>query len=142
VRFESVFAGFKFVGCFQREDLGWASFPQESKPFPRAWLPGPCYMFQLLVKSEFEAIATKVLPDRLTVAGATVRLAPKSWRDMAVLNMGNPIWSIDFVVREGRGRIWNRPDYSLLEQHSRNARKDYLEPDPRTDDYVLRLERG
>jgi hypothetical protein len=139
VDLSSVFTGFEFVGAFHRSDLEKRDFARRAKPVPHVWSPGPVYVFQLLKDCDFEHLATTILPDRLRAVGAEVTSSPRSWRDMAVLNIGNPIWHIGFRFGHCTGSLWNRPDWTLNELYASGPKKRALTPDPRTDDYILEL---
>ena len=134
-----VFAGFTFVGTFERKELERRSFASRSMPVLPSWSPGRIYIFQLPTDCDFEQLATKVLPDRLRATGVQVLSSPRSWRDMAVLNVGNPIWQITFRFDHCTGTLWNRPDWDLNERFAAGSKKRTLTPDPRTDDYVVEL---
>jgi hypothetical protein len=110
-RFDTVLSGFEFVGDFPAGD--WTlidAIPHRVLPFPSRWLPRRRYVFHTDMKVTVEELATQVLPTGLRTAGAEVIWAPRSGDDMAVPNMGNPLWSIDFRQGAFVGNLHGRLD--------------------------------
>lgn len=137
---EAVFLGFDYVGEFPANDVDLGSRRHEKTGLPERLGPGPQYVFHLENDRDFEEIPTRLLPSRLRAAGATVIDAPKSWRDMAIPNIGNPIWWIEFTYGRYRGRIRNCIDMKRWEQFSSSARDPRRNAsDPRIDHYVLTM---
>lgn len=134
-----VFSGFAFVGEFPARDVGLDGRPHDSTALPSRWLPGPQYVFHLDSDRDFEEVSTLLLPHRLRAVGATVIHAPKTWRDMAIPNMGNPLWQIEFWQGRRRALLRNRFDREQAKQYWNSTKLRRNLPDPRVDDYVLTL---
>lgn len=117
-------------------DVALESHEHQRTEFPSSWVPGSQYVFHLNEDRDFEEIPTRLLPGRLRSVGASIVYAPKSWREMAIPNMGNPIWQIEFTQGRYRGQIRNRFEMNRR-QLSDSSKLQRNLPDARIDDYVL-----
>lgn len=131
---DAVFRGFTYVGGFASDDLLLNRAQHRAMPLPGAFAANLNYVFHLDHEVDFEHLATVELPNRLRTAGASVIDAPRTWRDMAVPNSGNPRWQIEFKSGTHVGLIENRHDPARLKFVVPRGG-----PDARTDDYILRF---
>ena len=137
-RMAEVFSGFVYVGAFPepRGKLLWHG--NEQMRLPRMLDRGLSYVWHLDAKIDFEDLACRVLPSRLLKAGAQLLARPRSWRDMAIPNLGNPLWAIKFEVADASYALENRYDqrraaiFAVARSHKSGR------PDPQIDDYILK----
>jgi hypothetical protein len=133
-----IFSGFIYVGAFVEQRGKLPFHESERKRLPQTLAKGLSYVWHLDADLKFEDLACRVLPDRLTRAGAQLLARPVSWRDMAVPNLGNPWWAIKFTVGNSSYTLENRYDkhraatFAVARPHNSGG------PDPRIDDYVLK----
>ena len=85
--------------------------------FPTEFIPGKVYVFQPRVPIQLIEFAKTTLPNRLRKQGALVVLAPTGIDDMAIPNMGGPIWEIRFQMGKTKGWLYNRFNFGLQEAH-------------------------
>jgi hypothetical protein len=135
----SVFTGFEYVGAFASRDRKLVHDLNARQSLPLQLQLGFTYVFHLVQDCEFEALACRILPQRLRAVGAEVVNAPSSGLDMATPNLGNPFWAIRFKFAGTTYAIHNRYDRKRADQFAVAGLLRRDGPDPRIDDYFLTL---
>ena len=133
----TVFADFIYVGAFPAWDVHLKNAAHAPTIFPAIWEAQTQYIFHLDTDREFDELASRILPQRLRSAGARVLVAPRSWRDMAIPDSGNPIWQIEFRTGSFRGFLRNRHEPTRYKQFFDGGKIRNNIPDPRIDDYIV-----
>jgi hypothetical protein len=137
-RIAEVFSGFVYVGAFPERRGKPLLHGSERIRLPRTLDKGLNYVWHLDTDLNFEDLACRVFPDRLSKSGAQLLARPRSWRDMAIPNLGNPWWAIKFKVGNSSYTLENRYDgrraatFAVARSHHSGG------PDPRIDDYILK----
>ena len=115
-----VFADFSYVGAFPIAGVRQPpEHPSTRLTLPASFTVGSIYVFHREGEPiDYPELATTVLPDRLRSAGMKIITAPRNWGDMASIDNGGLLWSIEFQDRHRRGNIqtWN----------DRNFRRDFV----------------
>jgi hypothetical protein len=75
-------------------------------------VPGRVYLFHKITDISDDSLAMKVLPGRLREVGASVTKAPEVVEDLFFLEVGGPLFVIEFEKGGHHGTIFNRSHIS------------------------------